>query len=177
MANTAVIPEVVCNLRCYYDNRPTPFTGDLTLPVLARTTQEISGAGIAGPVAVPVIGSIASMQAQFATRVASPEFFATFAHGRHTLEFRGVIQGSAATEAVQMNFSCFMSVACVSVTPGTLTRAGEMGATASFEVFDELIQIDGTVYVDISKLNDICRIRNADGELVDELANSRKFLQ
>jgi glutamine cyclotransferase len=52
-----------------------------------------------------------------------------------------------------------------------------MGATASFEVFDELIQIDGTVYVDISKLNDICRIRNAVGELVDELANSRKFLQ
>lgn len=177
MANTVQIPEVVCNLRCYYDNRPTPFTGDLTLPVLARTTQEISGAGIAGPVAVPVLGSIASMQAEFATRVASPEFFAVFSHGRHTLEFRGVIQGSEATASVQWNFSCFMSVACVSITPGTLTRGGEMGATAQFEVFDELIQIDGVVYVDISKLNDICRIRNVDGELVDELENSRKFLQ
>lgn len=177
MANSAVIPEVVCNLRCYYDNRPKPFTGDLTPPVIARTTQEISGAGIAGPVAVPVVGNIASMQATFATRVATPDFFAAFAHGRHTLEFRGVIQGSEATEAVEMNFSCFMSVACVSVTPGTLTRGGEMGATAQFEVFDLLIQIDGVKYVDISKLNDICRIRNANGELVDELENSRKFLQ
>lgn len=177
MANTAVIPEVVCNLRCYYDNRPTPFTGDLTLPVLARTTQEISGAGVGGPVAVPVLGSIASMQATFATRVATPEFFSTFASGRHTLEFRGVIQASRATTSMQMNFSCFMGVSCVSVTPGTLTRGGEMGATAEFEVYDELIQIDGVVYVDISKLNDICRIRNASGELVDELAESRKFLQ
>lgn len=177
MANTAVIPEVVCNLRCYHDNRPTPFTGDLTLPVLARTTQELSGAGLAGPVAVPVLGSIESAQAQFATRVATPEFFSVFAAGRHTLEFRGVIQASRATESVQMNFSCFMGVSAVSVTPGTLTRGGEMGATASFEVYDILIQIDGVVYVDISKFNDICKIRNASGELVDELANSRKFLQ
>lgn len=177
MANTVTIPEVVCNQRCYYDNRPTPFTGDLTLPVIARTTQEISGAGIAGPVAVPVLGSIASMQATFATRVASPEFFSVFSHGRHTLEFRGVIQGSAATQSVQQNFSCFMSVACVNVTPGSLVRAGEMGATAQFEVFDLLIQIDGVVYVNISKLNDICMIRTPDGQLVDELANSRKFLQ
>lgn len=177
MASTAVIPEVVCNLRCYFDNRPTPFTGDLTLPVIARTTQEISGAGIAGPVAVPVLGNIASMQATFATRVATPEFFAAFSHGRHTLEFRGVIQGSLAADSVQQNFSCFMGVACVTATPGTLTRGGEMGATAQFEVFDLLIQIDGVKYVDISKLNDICRIRNADGVLVDELENSRKFLQ
>lgn len=177
MPQTALIPEVVCNLRCYHDNKPMPFTGDLTLPVLARITQEISGAGIAGPIAVPVLGNIASMQAQFATRVATPEFFSVFSAGRHTLEFRGVIQANRVTESVQMNFSCFMSVACVSVTPGTLTRGGEMGATAQFEVFDELIQIDGVVYVDISKLNDICRIRNAAGELVDELENSRKFLQ
>lgn len=177
MPQTALIPEVVCNLRCYHDNKPMPFTGDLTLPVLARITQEISGAGIAGPIAVPVLGNIASMQAQFATRVATPEFFSVFSAGRHTLEFRGVIQASRVTESVQMNFSCFMLVACVNVTPGTLTRGGEMGATAQFEVFDELIQIDGVVYVDISKLNDICRIRNAAGELVDELENSRKFLQ
>lgn len=177
MPNTTIIPEVVCNQRCYYDNRPTPFTGDLTLPVIARATQEISGAGIAGTIAVPITGAIASMQATFATRVASPEFMTVFSHGRHTLEFRGVIQGSEATKSSQMNFSCFMSVACVNVTPGTLVRNGEMGATAQFEVFDLLIQIDGVVYVDISKLNDICRIRNADGVLVDELAESRKFLQ
>lgn len=177
MASTAVIPEVVCNLRCYHDNKPMPFTGDLTLPVLERVTQEMSGAGIAGPIEVPVLGNLVSMQAQFATRVATPEFFSVFSHGRHTLEFRGVIQASRATTSVQMNFSCFMSVMCRNVTPGALVRAGEMGATAQFEVFDELIQIDGTVYVDISKMNDICRIRNANGELVDELENSRKFLQ
>lgn len=117
------------------------------------------------------------MQAEFATRVATPEFFAVFSYGRHTLEFRGVIQASTATAPTQMNFSCFMSVACVSVTPGTLTRGGEMGATAQFEVYDELVQIDGVTYIDISKLNDICRIRNADGQLIDELENSRKFLQ
>lgn len=175
--DTALIPEVVCNLRCYHDNQPVPFTGDLTLPVIARNTQELSGAGIAGTVAVPVVGSIASMQATFATRVANPQFFTVFSGGRHTLEFRGVIQASKNTLSVQMNFSCFMSVACVNVTPGTLTRGGEMSATAEFEVFDLLIVIDGVTYVDISKLNDICRIRNAAGVLVDELAQSRKFLQ
>lgn len=176
MASTALIPEVVCNLRCYHDNRPKPFTGDLTLPVLARITQEISGAGIGGPIAVPVTGNLASMQAEFATRAATPDFFEVFAAGRHTLEFRGVIQASEATASRQMNFSCFMSVAAVSVTPGTLTRGGEMSASAQFEVFDVLITIDGTVYVDVSKLNDICRIRNSDGVLVDESENARKFL-
>lgn len=177
MANSVVIPEVVCNLRCYYDNSPQPFTGDLTLPVLSRTTQEISGAGIAGTIAVPVLGHLVSAQAQFATRVATPEFYSVFAHGRHSLEFRGIIQASRAAKSVQLNFSSFMSVMCVSITPGVLTRAGEMGATASFEVFDELVQIDGVTYVDYSKLNDICKIRNAAGILVDELENSRKFLQ
>lgn len=176
MANSAMIPEVVCNCRCYYDNTPKNFTGDLTLPVFTRATADISGAGIAGTISVPVRGNLEALQATYATRVATPDFFSTFSAGRHTLEFRGVIQGSDATEPKAMNFACFMGVMARGVTPGTITKAGEMGATAEFEVLDCTIIIDGVTYVNISKLNDIVEIRNAQGELVDENAEARQFL-
>jgi phage tail tube protein FII len=174
--NTAIIPEIVRNCRCYYDNKPKNFTGNLTLPVLSRMTVDISGAGIAGTVSVPVRGNLEAMQATYATRVANPDFFATFSAGRHTLEFRGVIQASNATQAVDMNFACFMGVLARSVTPGAFTKAGEMGATAEFEVLDCTIIIDGVVYANISKLNDIIEIRDTSGVLIDENAEARKFL-
>ena len=174
--NTATIPEVVRNCRCYYDNKPKNFTGDLTLPTFTRSTADITGAGVAGTVSVPVRGNLESMQATYATRVATPDFFTTFSAGRHTLEFRGVIQGSNATESVDLNFACFMGVLARGVTPGNLTKAGEMGATAEFEVLDCQIIIDGKTYVNISKLNDIVAIADASGKLVDENAEARKFL-
>lgn len=174
--NAATIPEVVRNCRCYYDNKPKNFTGDLTLPVLSRVTVDLSGAGIAGTVSIPVAGNLEAMQATYATRVANPDFYSTFSAGRHTLEFRGVIQASNATQAVDMAFACFMGVMARSVTPGTFTKAGEMGATAEFEVLDCTVIIDGVVYANISKFNDIVEIRDASGKLVDENAGARKFL-
>lgn len=174
--NTATIPEIVYNCRCYYDNKPKNFTGDLTLPVFTRPTADLTGAGIAGTVSVPVRGSLDSMQATFATRVATGDFFATFSAGRHTLEFRGMIQGSNATDPVDVTFSCFMGVMARSVTPGNITRGAEMGATAEFEVLDCQIFIDGEKYIDVSKLNDIVTVRDADGNLVDENEAARSFL-
>jgi phage tail tube protein FII len=174
--NTAMIPEVVRNCRCYYDNKPKNFTGDLTLPVFTRQTADLTGAGIAGTVSVPVRGNLEAMQATYATRVATPDFFATFSAGRHTLEFRGVIQGSDATQSVDMNFACFMGVLARGVTPGNLTKASEMGATAEFEVLDCQVIIDGVTYVNISKLNDIVEIRDVNGDLIDENAEARQFL-
>lgn len=174
--NTATIPEVVRNCRCYYDNKPKNFTGDLTLPVLSRITIDLSGAGIAGTVSVPVRGNLEAMQATYATRVATPDFFATFGAGRHTLEFRAVIQASNATQSVDMNFACFMGVMARTVTPGTVTKAGEMGATAEFEVLDCTVIIDGVTYINVSKFNDIVEIRDVNGNMVDENAEARKFL-
>lgn len=174
--NTAAIPEVVRNCRCYYDNNPKNFTGDLTLPNFSRATVDLSGAGIAGTVSVPVRGNLESMQATFATRVATSDFFATFSAGRHTLEFRGVIQGNTATVATDSYFSCFMGIMARGVTSGNLTKAGEMGASAEFEVLDCLIVIDGEVCVDISKFNDIVKVRGVDGKLIDENAEAKKFL-
>lgn len=174
--NTATIPEVVYNCRCYYDNMPKNFTGDLTLPNFTRATADISGAGIAGTVSVPVRGNLDAMQATFATRVATSDFFSTFSAGRHSLEFRGMIQGSNATNPVDVTFSCFMGVMSRGVTPGNLTKASEMGATAEFEVLDCQVFIDGVKYINISKLNDIVETRDANGNLVDECAAARAFL-
>lgn len=175
--NSAIIPEVVYNCRCYYDNKPKNFTGDLTLPEFNRATVDMSGAGIGGTVSVPVRGNLESQQATFATRVADPDFFATFSAGRHDLEFRGMIQGTEGAAEGELRFACFMGVRARSVKPGNLTKAAEMGATAEFEVLYCEIRIDGLLVLRMDKLNDIFAVIDTDGKLVDELESSRNFLK
>lgn len=175
--NSAIIPEVVYNCRCYYDNKPKNFTGDLTLPEFNRATVDLTGAGIAGTVSIPVRGNLESQQATYATRVATPDFFATFGAGRHDLEFRGIIQGTEGAEEGEQRFACFMGVRARSVKPGNLTKAAEMGATAEFEVLYCEIRIDGQLVLKMDKLNDILAVIDADGNLVDELESARNFLK
>lgn len=176
MALTTQIPERVSQCRAYLDNTRLAVTGELTLPNFARPTQDMSGAGIAGTVATPTRGNLDSMRATFAARVMTPEFLTALSYGHHTLEFRAMIQASDAAGAVESRFSAFMRAVPVSTTSGNIQNGEEMGCTIEFEVFDIRIDIDGVTYVDISKLNNIVKIRNGAGQLVDENAAANAYL-
>lgn len=170
------IPERVSQCRAYIDNTRLSVTGELTLPDFSRPTQDMTGAGIAGTVSTPTRGNLDSMRASFAARVMTPEFLAAFGYGQHTLEFRAVIQGSDAQGAIEQRFSAFMRVVPVSTTSGTVQNGEEMGSSIEFEVLDIRVDIDDVTYVDISKLNNVVKIRNAQGVLVDENQVAQQFL-
>lgn len=176
MAQTTQIPERVSQCRAYLDNSRLSVTGELTLPDFSRPTQDMAGAGIAGPVAIPTRGNLESLRASFTSRVMTPEFLAAFSYGQHTLEFRAVIQGSDPNGSTQSLFSAFMRGVPVSTTNGAIQNGEEMGSSINFEVLDIRVDIDGITYVDISKLNNIVRIRNAAGVLVDENAVANAYL-
>lgn len=171
------IPERVSQCRAYSENARLNCTGELTLPEFNRISADVSGAGIAGVLNTPTRGNFESSTASFASRVVTDEFIKTFSPGLKTLEFRAVIQGiNNLGESVEHNFSAFMRVMCKGVTLGTINNAAEMGATANFEVVDITITIDGTVLVNISKMNNIVEIVDSNGRLVDENQNANSFL-
>lgn len=176
MALSTQIPERVSQCRAYLDNTRLSVTGELTLPNFSRPTQDMTGAGMAGTAATPTRGNLESMRATFAARVMTPEFLAAFTYGQHTLEFRALIQGSNANGATESRFSAFMRAIAVSTTSGTIQNGEEMGCTIEFEVLDIRVDIDGVTYVDISKLNNIVKFRNAAGQLVDENAAANAYL-
>lgn len=171
------VPAVVSQCRCYFDNARLSCTGELTLANYTRPTVDISGAGIAGTISVPVQGNLESAQASFASRVLTAEMHAAFAPGLHNLEFRAIIQGiDAFDNPVEMQFSSFMTVMARGVTSGTINNASEMGATAEFEVLAETRSVNGVILCEVNKQNNIMRFRNAQGVLVDENAVASDFL-
>lgn len=176
MANVA-IPERVSQCRCYFDNARLNCTGELTLPNFTRPTGDVSGAGIAGTISTPTWGNFDAMQASFASRVVTPELLAAFAPGVRTLEFRAIIQGiDSLGQSVKQRFSCFMRVLAQGLTGGSVNNGAEMSASATFEVIDVQLSIDDETLVNISKINNIVEIRQADGSMIDENADAAQWL-
>lgn len=172
-----LIPQLITQCRAYHDNARLISTGELTLPNLTRPTVEVNGAGMAGPAAIPVQGSLESMQASFASRVLTPEMVAAFAPGVHSLEFRGIAQTlNAGGDITELRVSVFMRVMAHGITQGTMSNGAEMASVADFEVLDEYLKINDVLLVDFSKMNGILKIRNAEGKLVDENATAQAFL-
>lgn len=170
-------PEVVTQCRCYSDNRRMCSTGQLTLPNINRKTIDYEGAGTAGTMTVPILGNLEAMEAVFAAPIVTEEMIATFSAGRHTLEFRAIIQGRGARNSViEQRFSCFMTVMAHGVTQGNIQNANQMGSTAQMSVIAIRTAIDDVVLYNIDVENNIVQIRNQNGELIDDNETARQWL-
>lgn len=170
-------PEVISQCRCYGDNRRMSTTGQLTMPNITRKTVDVDGAGVAGTMTIPILGNLEAMEATFAFPVLTDEAVATFAPGRHSLEYRAIIQGRGGRgQTIQQRFSCFMTVMAHGITQGNIQNANQMACTAQMSVIAIRTAIDDVVLYNIDIENNIVQTRDQSGDLVDDNETARQWL-
>jgi len=172
------IPDKLINFRAYDSGDEIIGVADITLPVLSFMTEEIQGAGIAGPIDSPTIGHFQSLTVTINWRSLIQENVSFIAPKTHHLEFRGSVQiydhgtGEYKTQKIKV----VLRVMPKSLTPGNLTVSSGMGTSGEFEVLYLKIVANGTEMLEVDKLAFICRIMDSSGNMVDYLEKVREDL-
>lgn len=158
------IPEKLINFRVYEGG--TNFAGivDAELPELESMTETVKGAGIAGEYDSPVIGHYQSMTLSLSWRTPTPKLLQLAAPKVHQLDLRGAIQVNDAANGQYKSVPLRVTVNCIpkSTKPGKLEVGSPTDSSNEFEVTYIKIWYDGTEYIEIDKLNFICKINGVD---------------
>lgn len=167
------VPEKLINFRVYENGSHYAGVVDAEIPSLEPMTETVKGAGIAGEYDSPVIGHYQAMTLALSWRTPTPRLLALAAPKSHLLELRGAIQEY---DAANGTYRAVPLKVIVKGTPKS-TKPGKLEVGSPTDSGNELdvnylkIWYDGKEYVEIDKLNFICKI---DG--VDYLAEVRQAL-
>jgi hypothetical protein len=160
------IPERLVNFRCYGSDA-SEFLGmtDVELPSFEVMTESISGAGIAGEYASPVLGHFSSQVVKLKWRAITAKALGLLAPVRQTLDIRGSIQlqdpmlGSLITQA--MRVECTGQVKHQNL--GKFEPGKVMGAEVDLECAVIRVSLDGLPpIVEIDKFNMIFKVNGFD---------------
>jgi len=159
-----MVPDKLINFRCYDEGDTMIGITDVTLPNLAYVTEEIAGAGIAGPIDSPTIGHFQSLTITINWRSLISENIIFAAPKTYQFAFMGSVQvynydtGSYISKAVKVVVKCVPKA----FGAGTLNPASQMGTNGEFELIYVKISIEDKEYIEIDKLAFICRIDGVD---------------
>lgn len=159
------IPERLVNFRAYADGG-TQFLGmtDVELPPFEVMTETISGAGIAGEYASPVLGHFSSQVVKLKWRSVTKEALLLLQPVYHALDIRGSMQmqdpalGQLLTKPIR--FEC--RGATKHYSPGKFESGKAMGSELDLECVSIRLSFDGQLLVEIDKLNMIYRVNGTD---------------
>lgn len=171
------IPEVLTDALIYIDSGMCEGSGDVTLPSFNFITAEISGAGIAGSLKVPIIGHTQSVQLSVTWRIPTAQNFKALSPEVHEIVVRASIQNSEAdgkTRHVPVRYH-FRAMP-VEGTAGTLTQGASVGMTTVFEVEAQTVYIDGKKVLNYDKKSYVYETLDKNGQLVDFLKPIRENL-
>jgi uncharacterized protein len=159
------IPERVVNFRCY--NGPAnEYLGltDVELPSFEAMTETISGAGIAGEYASPVLGHFASQVVKIKWRTVTAAGLSALVPVRQTFDIRGSIQqqdpmlGQIGTQALRVE--CTGQVKMQNL--GKLEPGKVMGVETDVEIAVIRISLDDVPVIELDKFNMIFRVNGVD---------------
>lgn len=159
------IPERLVNFRCYA-GPAAEFLGmtDVELPSFEAMTETISGAGIAGEYASPVLGHFASQTVKLKWRTITAAALSLLAPVRQVFDVRGSIQlqdpglGLLVTQALRVE--CTGQVK--SQNPGKLEPGKVMGVETDVELAVVRISLDNVPIIELDKFNMIFRVNGVD---------------
>jgi len=160
------IPERLVNFNVYGGPAASVFLGLATvdLPSFEVMTETISGAGIAGEYASPVLGHFASQMVKLSFRTPTKAQIDMLAPTSQRFDIRGSIQlqdpmlGAVLTQAIAVE--CRGQVK--SMTLGKLEAGKVMGAELDLECAVIRVQIAGVPLVEIDKFNSVFKINGFD---------------
>lgn len=164
--NIAAIPEVIHDFNMYLSgNRLAGITGDVALPSLEGTTEEISGVGILGSYESVVPGIYKSMEQEIPFRCLNEDYF-NLVDPTQPLELtlRGAIQTKVkATGAVDYTgLRVVLRGIPKKMELGTVKQAGPMDSKISLEATYILVEHDGFKKLELDKINGIFIVNGKD---------------
>lgn len=166
------MPEVLNDFNVY-DTDTNVLIGisdSVTLAALQLMTATISGAGIGGEYAAPVVGHWSSVQQEIPFRSLYKDILKYMDHTKvASMTLRGPLQvtdkDTGTTSMVQVRYS--VRGKTTEVNPGTAKPGESMGASIKMEVLYMLLEVDGTKLIEADKLNNVFSVNGSD--LMDEV--------
>lgn len=160
-----VIPERLTAFRIYKDGTDD-MTGvaDIELPSFESMKETVKGAGIAGEYESPTLGHFGSLKITLNWRTVEKNFMQLMKQQAQRLDCRGAFQDYDAGEGIYKTRAVRIVIQGppISGKLGKYESAGNVGGSTEFEVFYIKITIDGKEYIELDKLNFICRIDGVD---------------
>lgn len=161
------IPEVLNDFNVY-DTDTNVLVGlsdSVTLAALQLTTTTISGAGIGGEYAAPVVGHWGSVQQEIPFRALYKDILKYMDHTKAaSLTLRGALQvtdkESGVTNMVQIRYT--VRGKTTEVNPGSAKPGEAMGASIKLEVLYMLLEVDGVKLIEADKLNNVFSVNGSD---------------
>lgn len=169
MANNSgiVFPEVINNFNVYNDaNRVVGTTGEMNLADIQAITATVSGAGLLGEYNTAVIGMFQSMSQEIPFRMVDKDFFGMLNTGEQSkIVLRSSVQqrnretgGTLSTQAMRIVYRGHPTAAKF----GTVKQGDMMNAAITLELTYILVEIGGTVMLELDKLNSIYKVNGKD---------------
>lgn len=162
-----VFPEVINDCNVYNDdNRVVGTTGEINLVALQAMTATVSGAGILGEYNTAVVGMFQSMQQEIPFRMIDRDFFGMLNTGEQSkIVLRSSVQqrnretgGTLSTQAMRIVYRGHPTAANF----GTVKMGDMMNASITLELTYILIEMGGTVMLELDKLNSIYKVNGKD---------------
>ena len=164
MTKVNPIPASLIGFRVYLDGADMLGVADVELPDLEAITAEVTGAGIAGTVNVPILGHYDSMTLTLNWRALTGNVTILSAPKAHQLELRGSIQvydagrGENTTLALRVTTQVMPSKTGL----GKAASGEPMESSGEFEVTYLKIVLADEPRVELDKLNYKCVIEGVD---------------
>lgn len=158
------IPETINAFNVYRNGtKLVGISEEVTLPDFEQLTETISGPGILGEFESASIGHFSAMELEIPYRTIDgvKEHLNPFEAQDITL--RGAIQQTDASGAVD-----FIPMRVVvrgksnKVSSGSLKQGAPMGSSVTIQVIYILIEIDGTIVIELDKLNSVYKVNGID---------------
>lgn len=149
------IPQVINNFNLYVGDLGDKLigTGEVTLPSIVQTTNEINLAGMAGAVDLPIVGQIQSMQTVINVPTMTPQQLRMAIPKAQLITARAAIQVYDVAAGVHRIQQATIIQRCTpkELALGSLQKANAQGTGSTFEVDYLKIMLDGVTYIEIDK--------------------------
>jgi hypothetical protein len=128
---------------------------DIQLPSFEMMRDTVKGAGIAGEYESPTLGQVQSMKLTLNWHTVAKEQLLMLKQQAHRYDCRGAFQDydSASGTYVIRQVRVVVQGPTMKVDPGRFENGASTGGSNEVEVLYIKIDIDGTTYVEIDKLN------------------------
>lgn len=159
-------PQAVNNYNLYLGEKGERFlgAGQVEIPEISMLTTEVNMAGMAGTTNVPLTGHTEAFQVTVTAPVLTAQAIkaaiptAQLITARAALEIADTTTGTKSIQPVTI----VMRGATSSFKPGNLEKGAAMETSVAFEVDYIKISIDGSVYLEIDKFNNIYSVDGVD---------------
>ena len=145
------------------------------LPEISLSTIEVSGAGIAGKMEVPVAGQFENMEVTIHWREVSNNFVSLAAYKAHNLTFRSAqhLYNASSGKIRQEPLKIVVRSIPSKFNIGKLEQAAETESESTLAIDYIKIWVDGKEQMEFDRFNHIWKVRT-DGKMVDYLSGVRK---